>query len=99
MYVVPATHDCPSEAARLACADFPEVNETAGDSTSGPGKVMGTPAGVGEGFRQLLQLYSRFLQDARSPAGERGFMYVISDLVDPLVGEAMCRRTFSPSPK
>ena len=61
-----------SEASRLACADFPEVNETAGDLTSGPGKVMGTPAGVGEGFRQLLQLYSRFLQDAKSPGQERG---------------------------
>ena len=50
----------------------PEVNETAGDLPSGPGEVTRAPAGVGEGFRQLLELYSRFRHSARFPAGERG---------------------------
>ena len=40
----------------------PEVNETAGDLPSGPGEVTRAPAGDGEGFRQLLELYSRFRQ-------------------------------------
>ena len=51
----------------------PEVNETAGGLPSGPGEVTRAPAGDGEGFRQLLELYTRFRQSARFPAGEGGF--------------------------
>ena len=47
----------------------PEVNETAGDLPSGPGELTRAPAGDGEGFRQLLELYSRFMctMCSRSP--------------------------------
>ena len=51
----------------------PEVNETAGDLPSGPGEVTRAPAGDGEGFRQLLELYTRFRQSAQFPGRERGY--------------------------
>ena len=60
----------------------PEVNETAGDLPSGPGEVTRAPAGDGEGFRQLLELYSRFMQDTKSPVKERGYRYRKIESVD-----------------
>ena len=53
-------------------SEGPEVNETAGDLTGRPRKVTGAPAGVGEVFRQLLELYSRFRQSARFPGRIKG---------------------------
>ena len=63
-----------AEGAHTESPQVPEVNETAGpgDLPSGPGEVTRAPAGDGEGFRQLLELYSRFMHDARSPGQEEG---------------------------